>query len=73
VLGGIVFLLAALSALSLWGINTNEKLATTLVQRLTKARLAERVEGDTAAVAMDLGRIVIDKKVTGDISMKRDR
>ena len=78
VLGGIVFLLAGLSALSLWGINTNEKLATTLVQRLTKARLAERVEADTSAVAMNLGRIIIEKKVTDDIAnriaeRKKDR
>jgi methyl-accepting chemotaxis protein len=78
VLGGIVFLLAGLSALSLWGISTNEKLATTLVQRLTKARLAERVDGDTAAVAMNLGRIIIEKKVTEDIAnriaeRKKDR
>jgi methyl-accepting chemotaxis protein len=78
VLGGIVFLLAGLSALSLWGINTNEKLATTLVQRLTKARLAEKVEGDTAAVAMNLGRIIIEKRVKEDLAnriaeRKKDR
>ena len=45
VLGAIVLLLAGLSGLSLWGIRTNEKLAVTLVQRLTKARLAEQVSG----------------------------
>ena len=68
VLGGIIFLLAGLSVLSLWGIQTNERLATTLVQRLTKARLAEKVDSDTLAVAMNLGRIVIDKKVTEDLA-----
>ncbi len=45
VLGGVSILLAGLSALSLWGIHTNGQLAATLVQRLTKARLAQTVGG----------------------------
>ena len=45
VLGGIVLLLAGLSALSLWGIAPTNKLAVTMAQRLTKARLAESYSG----------------------------
>jgi len=78
ILGGIVFLLVSMSVLSLWGIHTDEKLARTLQQRLTKARLAERIDGDTSAVAMDLGRAVIERKMTEDLAndiaaRKKDR
>jgi len=64
VLGAITLILTGLSALSLWGINTNEKLATTLAQCLTKARLAERVAGDTAAVALNIGRMIVEKQAS---------
>jgi methyl-accepting chemotaxis protein len=70
VLGGIVFLFASLSALSLWGMNTNEKLATTLVQRQIKARLAEKIDADTGAIAAILEEGLIAKKAGGDL-MKR--
>jgi hypothetical protein len=65
-LWGIVVILMGLSALSLWGNVTNEKLATTVVQRLTKARLAERITGDTAAIALNMGRMIIEKKASED-------
>jgi len=67
VLGAIVLILAGLSGLSLWGISANQKQATLMVQRLTKARLAERVSGDTAAVALNLGRMVIAKKESEEL------
>jgi len=70
VLGGIVFLLVGLSALSLWGMNTDEKLATTLVQRQIEARLAERIDADTGAIAAILEEGFIAKKADGDL-MKR--
>lgn len=78
VLGGIVVLLVAMSVLSLWAVHTNAKLAVTLQQRLNKARLAERVDGDTATVAMDLGRAIIEKKMTEELAnditeRKKDR
>jgi len=77
-LGGIIFLLVSLSTLSLWAIHTNEKLGAAMVQRLTKARLSEKVEGDTSAIAMDLERAIINKKVTDDLAndvaeRKKDR
>src|ERR1035438_2354882 len=64
VLGTIILLLTGLSGLSLWGIHTNEKLSATLVQRLTKGRLAERISGDTAAVALNIGTMIIEKKAS---------
>jgi len=33
-------------------------------QRLTKARLAEEVEADTMGVAVDIERMIIDKKAS---------
>ena len=62
VLGGIILLLAGLSGLSLWGTHANEALAVTLVQRLTKARLAGAVEGDTSAITMNLARMILSGK-----------
>jgi methyl-accepting chemotaxis protein len=62
VLGGIILLLAGLSGLSLWGTHTNEALAVTLVQRLTKARLAGTVEGDTSAITMNLAKMILSGK-----------
>ena len=74
VLGGVVLVLTGLSALSLWGTSTNEKIAATLVQRLTKARLAERIGANTSAIALDLGRMIIDKKASEDlVNQIRDR
>jgi CHASE3 domain sensor protein len=67
VLGAIVLILAALSGLALWGISANQKQAVLMIQRLTKARLAERVSGDTAAVALNLGRMVVEKKAPQDL------
>ena len=67
VLGAIVLILAGLSGLSLWGLSANQKQAVLMIQRLTKARLAERVSGDTAAVAMNIGRMVVEKKAPQDL------
>ncbi len=62
VLGVVMLLLAGLSAVSLWGIRTNEKAAITLAQRLTKARLAGSVQGDTSAITMNLAKMVLSGK-----------
>ena len=62
VLGGITLMLAGLSALSLWGIRSNEKASLTLTQRLTKARLAGSVQGDTSAITMNLAKMVLSGK-----------
>jgi methyl-accepting chemotaxis protein len=65
-LGGFVLLLAGLSALSLWGVRTQEKLATALTQRLTKARLAEAITGDTTSIAQDVGMMVLAGATNAD-------
>ena len=67
VLGGIVLLLAGLSALSLWGTSTNERQALLMNQRLTKARLAEEVDADTWAIAADVEKMVLNKKASSEI------
>jgi methyl-accepting chemotaxis protein len=64
ILGGIILLLAGLSTLALWGTNKNEKLSATLGQRLTKARLAEEVAGDTNGIALTVGRMIFEQKVS---------
>src|SRR5579863_2564554 len=67
VLGGVILLLVGLSGLSLWGIRTNEKLAVTLVQRLTKARLARAVQAGTSAITMNMAKMVLAGKKSGEI------
>ena len=62
VLGATVLLLTGLSALSLWGSRTNGRLAVTLTERLTKARLAESIRGDTSAITMNLAKMVLSGK-----------
>ncbi len=64
VLGANVVLLAALAALSLWGFSYSQKMTATMIQRLTKARLAEQIGGDTAVVALNLGKMIVDKKTS---------
>ncbi|HTC89293.1 MAG TPA: methyl-accepting chemotaxis protein [Bryobacteraceae bacterium] len=67
VLGAIMLLLAGLSGLSLWGIGANQKQATLMAQRITKARLAEAVDGKTAAIAQNVGRMILAKKASQDL------
>jgi methyl-accepting chemotaxis protein len=66
VLGGLVIGLAALSALSLWGVRTNEQLGTTLAERLTKARIASNINAYTSAIALDLAKMVVEGKQNPD-------
>jgi methyl-accepting chemotaxis protein len=66
-LGGFVLLLSSLSALSLWGVSTNQKLATTVSQRLTKARLAEAVTSDTTAIAQDVGVMLLAGETSDEV------
>jgi methyl-accepting chemotaxis protein len=67
VLGGVVLVLIGLSTLSLWGTRTNEQNAVIMNQRLTKARLAEKAEGETAEVISALGRMIIAKKASSEL------
>jgi methyl-accepting chemotaxis protein len=67
VLGGIVLLLAGSSSMALWGIHTNEHNALTLVQRLTKASLAQQVDGNTSAIATTFAAMIIERKADDDL------
>jgi methyl-accepting chemotaxis protein len=67
VLGGIILILVGLSALSLWSNRTSEHMTQTMNHRLTKARLAERVDADSTAMLADAARIIVYKKSTEEI------
>ena len=61
VLGGTILLMVSLSGLSMWAIGTNQNLAETVVKRLTKARLAATIAGDTSAIAQNMGKMILAK------------
>jgi methyl-accepting chemotaxis protein len=67
VLGGIVLLLAAFSAMSLWGQRTTELLADDSIDRLSKARLAETIASEQANISIALGKMILGKKVSQDL------
>ncbi len=67
VLGGFILILVGLSALSLWSNHTTDRMALTMNQRLTKARLAERVDADSTAILADAARMIVYKKSTQEI------
>ena len=78
VLGGIMLLLAGLSALSLWGISTSQRLPNDSIDRLTKSKLAAVIAGGTAAIGQDVGKMILAKKaseeITSDlISIRKER
>jgi methyl-accepting chemotaxis protein len=62
VLGGMILILAGLSGLALWGIGANQRQSALVAQHQTTARLAETVSGDTAAVALNMGRMILQKR-----------
>jgi len=68
VLGAIVLLLAGLSALSLWGTESSERLAMLVVDRLTQARLAGVVQGDTSAITMDMAKMMLAGKQSSEMT-----
>jgi methyl-accepting chemotaxis protein len=61
VIGGAVLLLVSLSAISMWALSTDQKSAETVVKRLTKARLAATVAGDTSAIAQNVAKMIMAK------------
>ena len=67
VLGAIVLLLAAFSAMSLWGQHTMERLADDSIDRLGKARLAEAIAGEQANISIAIGKMILGKKVSEDL------
>src|ERR1700691_6098368 len=66
-LGGTILLLVGLSGLSMWAIGTNQNLAETVVKRLTKARLAATIAGDTSAIAQNMGKMILAKGTADDV------
>ena len=70
VLGAIVVLLAGLSALSLWGTRTNERLAADSIARVTTSRVAETIAGDTAAIGQAVGQDVGNEILAKNRAMK---
>src|ERR1700691_5186101 len=66
-LGGTILLLVGLSGLSMWAIGTNQNLAETVVKRLTKARLAATIAGDTSAIAQNMGKMILAKGSADDV------
>jgi methyl-accepting chemotaxis protein len=66
VLGGMNLLLIALTALSLWGIHANEQLTQITIQRLTKARLAEAIVGDSSNIAETMAKMIVGRKTEDD-------
>lgn len=67
VLGGIVLVLIGLSAVSLWGTRTSERLANVSIERLTKARLAETIADETSTIATELAKMMLAKKTSEDL------
>jgi methyl-accepting chemotaxis protein len=62
VLGGIVLVLVGLSALSLWGMRTNQQRALEMFKSLTEARLSTSVEADVSTVVQKVQKMVLEKK-----------
>jgi methyl-accepting chemotaxis protein len=76
VLGSTVMLLAAVAGLALWGERVNSDGTTEVIQRLTQARLAERIGADSSTLAFYVGTTVNERKETpglaGEIAKRRD-
>ena len=66
VLGLVVVILAGLSALALWGTETNDKLEADSIDRLGKCLLAEKVSSGITSAADQLGRMVLAKRMDED-------
>jgi methyl-accepting chemotaxis protein len=67
VLGGITLLLAGLSALSLWGLTASEKLTADSLDCSNRSRLVEAIAGETAAIAQNIGQMIMAKETSPDI------
>jgi methyl-accepting chemotaxis protein len=67
VLAATIVLLAGLSALSLWALHFNEHMAQESVDRLTSARLAETIAGESAAISQYMGKMIIAKTTVDDL------
>jgi methyl-accepting chemotaxis protein len=67
VLGGVIFLLVALSGLSLWAVRSGEHSAHDSIDCLMKSRLAETIAGETAAIGQNKLKMMVAKKATDDL------
>jgi hypothetical protein len=78
VLGGLILLLLGVSGTSMWAIRTDQKLAETVVKRMTKARLAATLAGDTSAIAQNMGKMIMakgtaDQAVSNIVELRKNR
>jgi methyl-accepting chemotaxis protein len=67
VLGATILLLAGLCGLSLWTLRATERLAADSADQLTKARLAETIAGETAAIGQNKLKMMDAKKASPEI------
>jgi methyl-accepting chemotaxis protein len=67
VLGGITLLVLGLSALSLWGLATNERLTADSLECSTRSRQVETIAGETAAIAQNIGQMIMTKETNPDL------
>ena len=67
VLGGILLIVAGLSGLSMWALQSNQTLARLVFERLTKAELAAAVAGNTSEISRNIANMLIEKKSSPDV------
>jgi methyl-accepting chemotaxis protein len=66
-LGSVVLIQTALSGLSLWSSRTTDRSIVLMNQRSTKARLAEIITGESAAIGQAIGRMVVAGRVSDEV------
>jgi methyl-accepting chemotaxis protein len=67
VLAGITLLLAGLSVLSLWGLTAGDRLTAEALDSSARSRLVETIAGETAAIAQNIGQMVMAKATSPEI------
>jgi methyl-accepting chemotaxis protein len=70
ILGGVILFLLGLSGLSMWAIGTDQRLAETVLKRMAKSRLAATISGDTAAIAQNMGKMIMAKETADNVVSK---
>ena len=67
ILGATIILLAGLASLSMWALRLNERMAQESLDRVTSARLAETVAGESAAISQYMAKMIIAKTTVDDL------
>jgi len=67
VLGANVLLLAGLSALSMWGITTSERMGDYTKRRFEITQMVQVISGETAALGQNSGRLIVGRQATDEI------